>query len=593
MRHPTTRTRLAISLLVLGSLLGAACSSDNDTSSEPESTTADDSPDDSAVSDVDDTTSSEPSDAADNGSEVTVEPTPYSPIAALATVVTDEPGKVSITATAGDHIVEVPTTAIATNEHAIPIVGMRQGLDYELTINVLNDSGEVVETLTDSFSTGAIDRELPEFDFVIDPEQSQPGVTIVEFGRWEPPDDWPHGQVVIALDNEGEIVWYYSNTGAVGAVRPTPTGTMLSHYFPVGVREFDVLGNVVGNYQVDPEPPDNLTEARRADAVSALEPVLRGNEGDPEAIALKASWVELTSIHHEAYPMPDGNILALSTTNHELTAEQREAICPGDETEFAATSDVIVEFEPDGTVVRTWDLWDVIDIDTTPGTEMCDPDGLYESIDFRDWTHANAVIYDEQRDAIIISSRHTDQVIALDHLDDTGAQASVRWILGTQGTIPVDGDLPYHQHAVELQGDGSIMLYDNGNLRPGTELDSAENPPYSRAVLYSIEDSSADPADWSATQVWEHRIDDIDGNELYARFLGDADRLDNGNILIDHGGIDNEDSFVHVRIIEVVPDGSAGGEIVWSLSFGDAEKEYTSYRAERLASLYSGPAWEI
>jgi hypothetical protein len=142
---------------------------------------------------------------------------------------------------------------------------------------------------------------------------------------------------------------------------------------------------------------------------------------------------------------------------------------------------------------------------------MCETDGLYESIDFRDWTHANAVVYDEQRDAIIISSRHTDQVLALDQLDDTGAQASVRWILGTQGTIPVDGELPYHQHAVELQDDGSIMLYDNGNLRPGTELDSVENPPYSRAVLYSVDDSSADPADWSATQVWEHRID---GNEL-------------------------------------------------------------------------------
>ena len=80
---------------------------------------------------------------------------------------------------------------------------------------------------------------------------------------------------------------------------------------------------------------------------------------------------------------------------------------------------------------------------------------------------------------------------------------------------------------------------------------------------------------------------------LYARFLGDADRLDNGNVLIVHGGIENPDGFAHARIIEVVPDGSTGGEIVWSLSFGDAEKQYISYRAERMPSLYSGPEWEI
>ena len=582
MRHPVSRTKLATSILLLGVLLGASCSSDGDSDIDA----TDEQPvDDADISDLEG--------SADSTSVVTIEPTPYSPIAALASVATEEASKVSITAVAGDHVVQVPITAVATTEHAIPIVGMRQSLDYDLTIQILDDSGAVVETLTDSFSTGAIERELPEFDFVVDTERSQPGVTIVEFDRWQPPDDWPEGQVVIALDNEGEIVWYYSNTGAVGSVGPTPMGTMLSQYFPVGVREFDLLGNVVGNYQVDPEPSDELAEVRKADAAAALESVFAGNEGDLEAIALKPSWVDLTSIHHEAYSMPDGNILALATTNHELTAEQRALLCPGDEIEFAATSDVIIEFEPDGTVVRTWDLWDVLEIDAIPGSQMCATEGLFESTDFRDWTHANAVIYDEQRDVIIVSSRHTDQVIALDHLDETGAQDSVKWILGAQGTIPLDGEPPYHQHAVELQVDGSIMLYDNGNLRPGTEVGSVANPPYSRAVLYSIDDSANDPSDWSATQVWEHRIDDIDGKVLYARFLGDADRLDNGNVLIDHGGIENQDGFAHVRIIEVVPDGSAGGEIVWSLSFGDAEKQYTSYRAERLPSLYSGPDWEF
>jgi hypothetical protein len=587
-----SRPQLVTSIVVLAALIGAACSSDdtgsNSTSSEAVTTEAA-SADTSPVTELEVENQAPPLEAA---SEVTIEATPYSPIAAMATVRTDSPSKISITATSGDHVVEVPTTAVVSTAHEIPVVGMRQSLDYELTIDVLDESGAVVETLTDSFSTGSIDRELPDFDFVVDTAKAQPGVTIVEFGRWLPPEDWPSSQIVVALDDEGEIVWSYGNTGAVGAVRPTPAGTMLSHYFPVGVREFDLLGNVVGNYQVDPEQVDDVGEIRRADALAALEQVFEGNDGDPEDLKISPDWVELTSFHHEAFPMPNGNILALSTTNHDLTAEQQALLCPGDDSNFAATSDVVVEFEPDGTVVRTWDLWDVLDIETIPGSQICATEGLFESIDYRDWTHANAVIYDEQRDVVIVSSRHTDQIIALDHLDESGAQSSVRWILGAQGTIPLEGDLPYHQHAVELQDDGSILMYDNGNMRPGTNPDDPANPPYSRAVLYAVDDAAADSSEWTATQIWEHRMDDFDGEALYARFLGDADSLDNGNVLIVHGGIEGPNDFAHVRIVEVVPHGSSGGETVWSLSFGNEEEQYTSYRAERVTSLYSGPAWE-
>ena len=581
-----------VPLLVPLALMAAACAGSDDeaaddvagtdavTTEAPAATAA-------PVEQTPDTTAPEDEPAA----TLTLEAAPFSPIAASAVVESDDPVAVEITATAGDHVVEVPRTAAAATRHEIPVVGMRQDLDYALEVRLVAEDGTAVGSLSDSFTTGSIDWDLPDFELVVDEDRAQPGVTIVEFDRWNPPDDAPGGQAVVGLDHEGEIVWFYRNSGTVGAVEPTPDGLFLSHYFPVGVRTFDLLGNVIDNFQVAPEPVEADREIRDADALAAFAEVFAGNEGDPEAIPVRADWVDLTSIHHEVWPMPDGNFLALSTTNHELTPEQREATCPGDEIEFAAVSDVIVEFEPDGTVLRTWDLWDVLDVSEIPGSAMCSTDRLYESTDFRDWTHANAVIYDEQRDAIIISSRHTDQVIALDHLDDLGPQASVRWILGEQGTIPLDGDPPHHQHAVELQDDGSILLYDNGNFRPGTAVGDPDAPTYSRAVLYAVDDTADDPAQWSATQVWEHRMDDVQGRPLYARFLGDADRVDNGNVLITHGGIDLPDEFVNVRIVEVVPDGDSGGDIVWDLSFGDAVREYSSYRAERVPSLYLGPEW--
>jgi hypothetical protein len=288
-------------------------------------------------------------------------------------------------------------------------------------------------------------------------------------------------------------------------------------------------------------------------------------------------------------------VLGLSNTVHELTPDQRAALCPGDEQPFNAISDVVVEFTPDGTVLRTWDLWDVIDVDEFPGSTMCAEPSFFQGEINRDWTHANSAIYDPQRNAVIVSSRHTDQVIAFDYLDQEGPQSQLRWILGAGGTVPLDGDPPYHQHAAEVLDDGTMIIYDNGNFRPGTSPAGGANPPYSRAVIYDVDDSSDDPADWTATQLWEHRATLNDGTAVFTAFLGDADPLTHGNVLINHGAIDPvppiEDDDFHALIIEVVPDGAEGGDIVYQITT-DRTQSHFVYRAERIESFYVGDAWE-
>jgi hypothetical protein len=114
----------------------------------------------------------------------------------------------------------------------------------------------------------------------------------------------------------------------------------------------------------------------------------------------------------------------------------------------------------------------------------------------RDWAHANAVVEDPGRDAVIFSTRHTSQVIAMPHGDDLGPQTQLPWTFGDIGTLPLTDDGPRYQHAVEVQDDGSILLYDNSNGRLGTDPTDPENPPHSRAVLYDVDDRSDAPADW-------------------------------------------------------------------------------------------------
>ena len=440
------------------------------------------------------------------------------PLAAAVKLEFDRPVQVQLTATSGDHVVETGLTAEPSAQPIVPLVGMRSDRTYDITIEAVVD-GEAVEFPSETpltFDTPPLPDWMPAHRVTSDPSRVAPGITIIESSPNRPPvdpatttttgaPDGPDGPepvyptaVAIGYDPEGEIVWYYTNQG-LGGIEQTDRGTFIAHYGPFGAREFDMLGNVIGHWRPS-----------FADGNGTYNPggLPDGNEGDVPPITVDPDWVELRSFHHEVRTMPNGNLLALSTTLHELTPEQRAAICPDDPVEFTAVSDVVVEFTPEGEALRTWDLFDVVDVVEFPGSDMCATDGgLFASQVNRDWTHANAVVYDPERDAILISSRHTDQVIALDHLDVEGPQSQLRWIIGAGATMPLDGDEPYHQHAVELLDDGAIIIYDNGNARPGTAIDDPVNPTYSRAVIYEVDDTGDDPTSWTARQRWEHLAD--------------------------------------------------------------------------------------
>jgi hypothetical protein len=552
------------------------------------------------------------SDAA-TGLDVSVEPSPYIGLAAGVTVSSDIPMQIEVTATSGDHVVEVPRTAVGATEHLIPLVGMRAEQTYAIDVAGFDADGNSVEVSDAAeFTTSPLPAWLGDHEITIDKDRAAPGFTIFEFDTLRIPEGAVSSQTLVGYDNDGEVVWHYQNTGAQGGFELTPAGTFNIHYWPFGTREVDFLGNVVGNWRPlsNDAAPESISNETLFDGIDPDQvqfqgglDTLLGNPGDAEPVGVVAPWIDLSTLHHEVWPMPNGNTLTLSTTVHELTPEQRTTFCPNDPAPFNAISDVAVEFQPDGTVVRTWDLWDVIDVNETPGSEMCVPAGIFAEENARDWNHANSVTYDPMRDAIIISSRHTNQIIAFDHLDDEGPQTQLRWILGEGSTIPLDGEPTYYQHAVEVNADGSLIVYDNGNSRP-TSLDPTRPPSqctsvincpnaYSRAVIYDVDDSSDDPADWSATQRWEN-IDTEPGTDklAYSSFISDADMLSNGNVLITHGGIgtfppDPADPL-HILVREIVPEGESGGDVVWELK---SEFGYLTYRAERIESFYNGDAW--
>lgn len=522
------------------------------------------------------TSSSGGSDDADGLiAEVDVGPGPNSVLSAIVTVDTASPSRVTLEAEADEHRVRVPETDEAGTSHEIPLVGMRAETTYTVTVTATDEDGGEDTSDPVEHTTGALPDALPALQFESDPERMAPGVTLFNLMEWGGGMQRGPNDYVVAVDEEGEVVWYYESTLGATDVIATPRGTLALLANDVLIQEIDVLGNTLlelGTRVATEYAPVNIF-------------------GEPYA-SEDTEPIPVDSAHHELYELPNGNFLTLSTEVLRIDEATAVAACP-DNPPAAAIGDVVVELTPDGEVVAEWPLSAVYEPADRPGTDLCvpgvpfaPPNWFYpHEMDTRDWTHGNAVVLDEDENALLVSLRHLDAVVALRYADDEdGPAGELLWELGPDGTLTLEGDgeLPYHQHAVKVLGDDRILLYDNGNLRPGTESAGGDQPDYSRAVEYEV-----DPEAGTVRQVWEHRDEAPDGRPVYAHFLSDADRLENGNVLVTHGGVQGENDVLYARLVEVVPEGESGGDVVFDLTVGDGtDGGWTVYRAERLPSLY-------
>ena len=164
-----------------------------------------------------------------------------------------------------------------------------------------------------------------------------------------------------------------------------------------------------------------------------------------------------------------------------------------------------------GAVVWEWKSWEHLDPADYP---------IHPIFDRYHWPLINGVGV-TRGGLIMMSLRTTSGVIGVDP-----ASGGVAWRIG-HPTVA-------QQHSpVEVAG-GRILIFDNGNLRPGV------TSPHSRVI-------EVDPV--TQTVTWEYA--DPLRPSFFAPYMGSADRLENGNTLV------TESSFG--RLFEVTP----GGETVW------------------------------
>lgn len=516
---------------------------------------------------------------------VTVEDVPQNVLAFRLEVATDAPAEISVRATSEDgHVVVVPSSQPADTNTEVPLVGLRSKSSYSVEVTATTADGTRTSAPVQRVETGEIPDDLPRIEAVVSElARMSPGITLFNVIRPfdPPPEEVAPGEepdlgLVLAVDEVGEIVWYYRTTHPVGDVEPVPGG-LLIEVNDTMARKVDLLGRttaeLAGTIIVDEFPIDQY--GRRVASDDAIP-------------------VNIDSFHHEVSRLPSGNLLTLSTELRNTSGFDAPR-CGEGPADFSGSypliSDVVVEVTPDGDVVDEWPVYDVLDPRTDPARPqpLCPspfpaavPTWMYAPEGGVDWSHGNAVALDEKRNALIVSLRHLNAVLAIRYSDDAeGPAGELLWRLGPDGGMDLlEGDWHYYQHAPEVQDDGSILLYDNGNTRPGTVERPAPGdvPAFSRAVLYGVDD-----ADRTVRQRWEHRSE-VDGEPAYAFFLGDVDRLSNGNVLVTDGGLAGRPDGVSAQLSEVVPKGSSGGDIVSQIRLFDG---HHVYRAERVQSLYS------
>ncbi len=219
---------------------------------------------------------------------------------------------------------------------------------------------------------------------------------------------------------------------------------------------------------------------------------------------------------HEARIVSDTSYIILGTN---VVTMDLSKVFPGGDPVASVWANIIQERTFDGRTLFSWNSLDHI-----PVTDCADTADIMGN--FVDYLHVNSVIKDTDGN-YIVSARHLDEIFKIDRR--TG---SLLWRMG--GSRSRNNQFRFlndttggffgfsHQHTASRTSSGTILIFDNGNLKP--------EPQVSRVVEYEV-----DEVNKTARRVWQY----VPTPNVYVRTMGSAEELENGNILVGYGSASN------------------------------------------------------
>ena len=505
---------------------------------------------------------------------------PAAPLAAKLTLTTDEPTRIAFEVDDGERqwTVTPSENAPLAAEHHTPLLGLHPDRTHSVVVRAEDAAGNVTRSDAFEITTPAVPELFPTFEVVVrDANRMEPGFTFFNLTPRPQEGSVSDYGALAAVDDEGRVVWFYKTDHGVTDARHLKNGNVLYQSGRTGLAfEIDMLGNVVRQWHTTGIPKDDVPE---------------------ESIA-----VETDAIHHEMAEMPSGSLLALSAELRELDdypTSEESADAPT--ARSTVVGDVVVEFTRDGGKLMELKTLDILDpyrigYASLNGGYWKDAYSPITENELRDWSHTNAVFYDEDDDAFILSARRQDAVYKVTR------DGELVWILGNHDNwrepwksklLKPVGELQwfYHQHAPKVTPSGTILMFDNGTY--GTSPFTGEpklgaSEARSRAVEYAVDEESME-----VRQVWSFGGE---GDErFYSEYICDTDWMPTtGNVLVTDGGkyTDADGSPMEspgerrwARVVEVTH--TMPAEKVFELHItGEPEMGFHVYRADRIPTLY-------
>ena len=412
-------------------------------------------------------------------------PNPSVPLAAIVRFEVNQPVCTVVEVSDGEYRWALWYDNTQDTRKGLPVIGMRPDRDHTIVVRVEDAHANSVESGSMTYRTPPLPDDAAEFPAIevktYDAKAVEPGYTVFNPRRRIPdPADRPPGEeiktfnqgfgMLAAVDERGEVVWYYRGDSRISDFRFLRNGNIVFITQDNRFLEIDLLGNVVTQWYAAGRPEG-------------------GGSGIP---------VDTLTFHHCVDETPDGGFIILGTDRHRIDDYYTSATDPDAPRRAQwVMGDEIIEFDRGGNVLWRWNAFDHLDpfrIGYQTFSGYWKRRGWPKTVD---WTHANSVSYLADDNAVLCNMRYQSAILKIDR--ETGrilwiAGEPTGWLSKLQDRLlrPANFDLWFwHQHAPEMTPQGTIILFNNDNFR-ARPFDEPEPPSAirSHAAEYRIDEAS-------------------------------------------------------------------------------------------------------
>lgn len=379
------------------------------------------------------------------------------------------------------------------------------------------------------------------------------------------------------IDRNGNLVKEWDLKGSPNAMPPKvlPGGYLLTSLYPqlpTGFQDFNTVAIVDYDNNI-------VRKFNRHEKVDEIKGTPKDAKGETWVARQHHDYqIEGMSVGYYApnqKPRMDGKLLVLAHENTKHPGINQNVLL----------DDAILIVDKDENIVWKWNASDHFEelgytreaLNHVRAMTLGKKPQKHQGID---WCHINCASWlgpnkwydagDERfhPDNIICDSRNTSHMFIIDHKTGKIVWQVAPPFVGEDGQLGQFAGI-HHTHMIPqgLPGEGNIMVFDNGGTMVGNRyLD--QNHSYSRIVEFNpVTKKKVWEYSGPANGVPEHVAD----NYFYSAFISDAQRLPNGNTLINEGSSN--------RIFEVTPQ----KEIVWDYvspyNYTPAFKQGITYRS--------------